>query len=172
VTGAIVWFTGLPASGKTTLARRVQESLGRGSLVLDSDALRDMLDSHGHDAEHRDRFYAQLGGLARLVAGQGLVALVAATAPRREHRDAARASGQPFTEVWVRTPLEDCERRDPKGLYAAARRGEMPALPGVGASYEPPLHPEVIADGGHDDTAVADILARLAIDLTAEPAPS
>lgn len=161
MTGAIVWFTGLPASGKTTLARRVQAQLTRGSLVLDSDALRDVLESHGHDAANRDRFYAQLVGLATLVAEQGLVALVAATAPKRDHRDAARASALPFTEVWVRTSQGDCERRDPKGLYAAARRGEMPALPGVGASYEPPLHPDVTADGGHDDAAVAAILARL-----------
>lgn len=158
MTGAIVWFTGLPASGKTTLAQRVQAKLSRGSLVLDSDALRDVLDSHGYDPANRDRFYARLVELARLVAGQGLVALVAATAPKRAYRDAARESGVPFTEVWVRTSLDDCERRDPKGLYAAARRGEMPELPGARADYEAPLHPEITASGGQDDDAVEQIV--------------
>jgi adenylylsulfate kinase len=161
MTGAIVWFTGLPASGKTTLAERVQGALSRGSLVLDSDALRDVLDTHGYEAGDRDRFYARLVELATLAARQGLVALVAATAPKRAYRDAARDRGVPFTEVWVRTSLEEAERRDPKGLYAAARRGEAPALPGVGAVYEEPVHPEVVADGGHDEVAIDKILARL-----------
>jgi adenylylsulfate kinase len=161
VSGAIVWFTGLPASGKTTLAQRVQAKLGRGSLVLDSDALHDVLDSHGYEDADRDRFYARLVKLASVVAEQGLVALVAATASKRAYRDAARACGLAFTEVWVAASLEDCERRDPKGLYAAARRGEAPTLPGAGAAYEPPLHPEITATGGHDDAAVEQIVARL-----------
>jgi adenylylsulfate kinase len=161
MTGAIVWFTGLPASGKTTLAGRVQAKLSRGSLVLDSDALRDVLDSHGYEAADRDRFYARLVELATLIARQGLVVLVAATAPKRAHRDAARDRGLPFTELWVRTTIEEAARRDPKGLYAAARRGEAPALPGVGVVYEEPAHPDVVADGGHDEVAVDKILARL-----------
>jgi len=161
VIGAIVWFTGLPASGKTTLARRVQAKLSRPALLLDSDALRDVLDSHTYDDVGRDRFYARLAELALLVAAQGHVALVAATAPRRGYRDAARAAGMPFTEVWVQTSLEECERRDPKGLYAAARRGEAPALPGAGAAYEAPLDPDLMASGGHDDVAVDQIIARL-----------
>ena len=161
VIGAIVWFTGLPASGKTTLARRVQAKLSRPSLLLDSDALRDVLDSHTYDDVGRDRFYARLVDLALLVAAQGYVALVAATAPRRAYRDAARATGVPFTEVWMQTSLEECERRDPKGLYAAAHRGEAPALPGAGAVYEAPLDPDVMASGGHDEIAAEQIIARL-----------
>jgi adenylylsulfate kinase len=161
VTGAIVWFTGLPASGKTTLARRVQARLSPPPLLLDSDELRDGFDIRGYEAADRDRFYAQLASLAMLVARQGFVVLVAATAPSRAHRDRARASELPFVEVWVRTPLHDCERRDRKGLYAAARRGDAPALPGIGVLYEPPVHPEVVAEGGHDDAAVAAILARV-----------
>lgn len=169
--GGIVWFTGLPASGKSTLARRVRAHFGRtgrASVLLDSDELRDVLDAHSYAPEDRGRFYRALGGLAQLLAGQGLVALVAATAPRREDRDRVRgelAAGRPagarFVEVWVRTPLAECEARDPKRLYAQARRGEAGELPGVGVAYEPPRAPEVIADGGFDEAAVAAIECRL-----------
>ncbi|HEU4730209.1 MAG TPA: adenylyl-sulfate kinase [Kofleriaceae bacterium] len=167
VTGAIVWFTGLPSSGKSTLARRVQghfSSTGRASVLLDGDELRDILGVHSYTPEDRDRFYRALGALAALIAHQGIVVLVAATAPRRQERDRVRAAvaGEAgFVEVWVQTPLEACEERDPKGLYARARRGELPDLPGVGAAYEPPLEPEVIADGGLDESAVVAIECQL-----------
>jgi len=164
--GAIVWFTGLPASGKTTLARRVRDRLartGRASVLLDSDELRDVLGAHSYAPEDRDRFYRSLAALAHLLADQGIAVLIAATAPRREDRDRARgATGDSrFVEVWVKTPLPTCEARDPKGLYAQARRGEASELPGVGVAYEPPLAPNVIAEGGFDETAVAAITGRL-----------
>ena len=171
MTGAILWITGLPASGKSTLARRVHAHFlrtGRASAVLDSDELRDVLGTHAYGAADRDRFYRALAGLAGLLANQGIVVLVAATAPRREDRDRARAEvgrGQPadgrFIEVWVDTPRSECEARDPKGLYAQARAWMADDLPGVGVPYEPPLAPDVIADGGLDDTAVAAIECQL-----------
>ena len=160
--GAIVWFTGLPASGKTTLARRARAHLaaaGQPAVLLDSDELRQVLEARSYAPEDRDRFYRALAELAQLLARQGIVALVAATAPRREDRD--RARGPRFVEVWVRTPLAECEARDPKGLYAQARRGDASQLPGVGVAYEPPLSPEVIADGGFDDAAIAAIECHL-----------
>ena len=168
--GAIVWFTGLPSSGKTTLARRVHARLaqaGRAAVVLDSDEVRDLLDTHTYGPADRDRFYRALGGLAALLAKQAVVVLVAATAPRRIDRERARevAGGPdavPFVEVWVRTPLAECEARDPKGLYAAARRGETHELPGVGAPYEPPRSPDVTAEGGFDDAGLTAIERRLA----------
>jgi adenylylsulfate kinase len=165
VSGALVWFTGLPSSGKSTLARRVQNRLariGRASVVLDGDELRDILGVHSYAPEDRDRFYRALAALAALIAKQGVVALVAATAPHRHERDRAREmmDGE-FIEVWVSTPLEDCEARDPKGLYAQARRDGANELPGVGVAYEAPLAPEVIADGGLDDAAAAVVEARL-----------
>lgn len=161
----IVWFTGLPSSGKSTLARRVQAHFaanGRTSVVLDGDELRDILGVHSYAPEDRERFYRSLAELAALIAKQGVVVLVAATAPHRRHRDRARglAADGAFVEVWVDTPLEDCEARDPKGLYAQARRGEN-ELPGVGVAYEEPLAPEVIADGGFDDAAVSAIECQL-----------
>ncbi|HET7503505.1 MAG TPA: adenylyl-sulfate kinase [Kofleriaceae bacterium] len=167
VSGAIVWFTGLPSSGKSTLARRVQAhftATGRASVLLDGDELRDVLAVHSFTPDDRDRFYRALGALAALIAHQGIVVLVAATAPRREQRDRVRASvagAAGFVEVWVQTPLEDCEARDPKGLYARARRGELSDLPGVGTEYEPPVDPEVIADGGLDAAALVAIECQL-----------
>lgn len=168
--GAIVWFTGLPASGKTTLARRVQAQLGnrrRAAVVLDSDELRDVLGTHAYAPTDRAQFYRALAELAVLLARQGVVVLVAATAPHREDRDRARAAldaesarGR-FVEVWVATPLADCEARDPKGLYAAARRGEASQLPGLGVAYEAPEAPDVTARGGQDDAAMAAILGLL-----------
>jgi adenylylsulfate kinase len=167
VSGGIVWFTGLPASGKSTLARRVHAhfvATGRTSVLLDGDELRNVLDAHSYELADRERFYRSLAALAALLANQGLVVLVAATAPKRQDRERARAQvigDGVFIEVWVKTPLSECAARDPKGLYARARRGNAKELPGVGVAYEPPLVPEVIADGGLDDTAVAAIECQL-----------
>lgn len=170
IAGAIVWFTGLPSSGKTTLARRAQARLaaaGRAAVVLDSDELRDALDAHSYTPGDRDRFYRAVAALAALIARQGVVALVAATAPRRADRERARdeigrsLAPVPFIEVWVDTPLAECEARDPKGLYAQARRGAADQLPGMGVVYEAPVSPEVTAKGGFDDAALAAIVHRL-----------
>ena len=130
--------------------------------MLDSDEIRELLGARSYEREDRDRFYEALGSLAGLIANQGIVVLVAATAPRRAHRERARAAlgaGGRFVEVWVKTPLSVCEARDPKGLYARARRGGANQLPGVGVAYEPPVAPEVVADGGLDDS-VAEAIER------------
>ena len=160
MTGAVVWFTGLPASGKTTLARRVREQLEGPSVILDSDELREVFAATGYSDHDRDAFYSALAELALLLARQGLAVLVAATAPRRAHRDVARAAPR-FLEVWVNTSLAESAQRDVKGLYARARSGEVTALPGVGSPYEPPLSPAVIASGGFDDVAAASVVAWL-----------
>lgn len=160
--GAVVWFTGLPASGKTTLARRVQATLvaEHPCVLLDGDDLRPILRAHHYAAAERDVFYRQLAELAVYLAKQGALVLVAATAPRRTHRDIARAAPR-FVEVHVATPLEVCEKRDFKGLYARASAGQAADLPGVGAPYEAPLDPDVVARGGLDDDAVRDIRTHL-----------
>lgn len=160
MSGAVIWLTGLPQSGKSTLARHVRDRLDR-AIVLDSDEVRTALGAEAYERDDRDRFYAALARLAALLARQGHVVLVPATAPRRAHRELARAEAPVFVEVWVQTPLALCEQRDQKGLYAQARRGEAPNLPGLGVAYEPPVAPEVTADGGHDERAVAEILHRV-----------
>jgi adenylylsulfate kinase len=162
VSGAVVWFTGLPASGKSTLAARVQAQLG--GVFLDGDVFRDILGAHAYAVADRDDVYRKLAMLAALLARQGNIVLVAATAPKRAHRDQARALSPRFIEVYLTTSLAEAERRDPKGLYARARAGEVPMLPGVGATYEAPRSPEVIASGGHDDDAIARIAHLLGRD--------
>jgi len=161
--GVVVWFTGLPGSGKTTLARRTRDALLRADVpccLLDGDEVRDsFVPRPGYSPEERDRFYETLAHLAAMLARQGLVVLVPATAPRRAHRDTARACADRFVEVFVRVPLEECMRRDGKGLYAAARDGTIQNLPGFDVEYEEPHRPDVVAGGGNDEFAVAEAVA-------------
>lgn len=166
MTGTVIWFTGRPASGKTTLAAAVRErlvQLGRGVCVLDGDEVRAaIVPPPGYTAADRDDFYATLAGLAGMLAHQGLVVLVAATAHRRAFRDAARARAPRFVEVYVATPRGECEQRDVKHLYEDFAAGRLRGLPGVDVAYEAPQSPDVIARGGHDDEAVEAILEALA----------
>jgi adenylylsulfate kinase len=160
-TGAVVWLTGLPASGKSTLARHLAACLGAAqqpAVILDGDDVREVLVPRpGHDEAGRDAMYRTLAGLAALIARQGVIAIVAATAHRRAWRELARSLAPRFIEVHVATPLAECRRRDPKGLYAAA-----PAeLPGAGVAYEAPAAPEVIAPTGDNAAAIDAILAAI-----------
>ncbi len=161
--GAVVWVTGLPSSGKTTLARRILALLldrGRPAALLDGDVVRAaIVPPHGYDAVSREAFYETLGNLALALAGDGLVAVVAATAHRRAFRDRVRDRAPRFVEVLVDVPAEVCAARDTKGLWARARAGGAPWLPGVAVAYERPLGPEVVARGGEDEAA-----ARAALD--------
>ena len=165
--GTVVWFTGLPQSGKSTLAKRVQSRLRRAArpvVLLDGDAVRASLARPpGFSARARHDFYLTLARLAALLARQGLTVLVPATANRARHRALARALAPRFVEVYVATPLGDCERRDTKGLYRAARSGRASALPGVGVRFDVPRRPEVVARGGRDRVALAKLLARLSV---------
>ncbi len=135
-------------------------------MILDGDAVRTALRAQRYATEDRDAFYRTLAALAGLVARQDIVALVSATAPKRAHRDGARVCGAPFVEVWVDTPLEVCEARDSKGLYAAARRGEITTLPGAQVPYEAPACPDVVAHGGLDELAIDRIVARVLVERT------
>lgn len=163
--GAVAWVTGLPASGKSTLGRALVERLraaGRPAVLLDGDAVRAALSPPpGYDPPARAAFYETLGDLALLLAGEGLVAVVAATAGRRAFRDRVRARAPRFVEIWIDAPAEACAARDPKGLWARARAGGAPELPGAGAPYEPPAAPEVVARGGGRDPAALDAAAAL-----------
>lgn len=149
-TGWAIWLTGLPASGKSTIARLTQERLQSSqvaTVILDSDALRPILAPHaGYDEAGRLDFYTRLVELAGLLVAQGLNVIVAATGNRRAYRDAARARLSRFAEVWVKCPVEECSRRDVKGLYKQAHAGTVHNLPGVDLRYEMPLAPALILD--------------------------
>ena len=163
--GGIVWITGLPGAGKSTLARRVVDRIRRASIgcvLLDGDDVRSALQlPAGRGATERDGFYAALAALAALLADQGLTAVVAATANREVYRERARSLTRRYVEVHVATPAAECERRDSKGLYAAARAGRATGVPGVDAPYEVPSHPDVIASGGEDVEAVERVVELL-----------
>lgn len=157
--GVVVWLTGLPSSGKSTLARGVAErerARDEPVLLLDGDEVRDaIVPGHGYDDASREAFYETLARLASLGASQGLVVIVAATAHRRAHRARARALAPAFVEVFVDVPLVECERRDAKGLYAAARAAGGGTMPGLGAAYEIPERPEVRVAAGDPDPVPA-----------------
>jgi adenylylsulfate kinase len=161
-----VWLTGLPASGKSTLARALAAELARRGVraaVLESDALRPILTPRPTYSEaERDAFYGALALVGKLLVDQGVPVIFDATANRRRYREQARATIPSFIEVFVDCPLETCVARDPKGLYRRAREGATTTLPGAGASYEPPLRPELVT--GSDDPRVE---ARRIVDLLA-----
>jgi adenylylsulfate kinase len=163
--GTVVWITGLPGAGKSTLAGRVSARIraaGMACTVLDGDEIRAALGRPaGQGPSERDAFYASLARLAAVIARQGLVVVVSATAHRRAYRAQARALAPRYLEVHVATSAAECARRDPRGLYAAARAGEAADLPGVGAVYEAPVAPDVTATGGEDAAAVERVVALL-----------
>jgi adenylylsulfate kinase len=155
MTGVVAWFTGLPSSGKSTLAREVAGELRLRdvhAVVLDSDDLRAALvPPLGYDDTSREHLYSTLARLAAVLARQGHAVLVPATAHRRMFRDAARALAPAFLEIYIATPLDECRRRDTKGLYAA----QVAQAPGAGLAYEPPVAPELTVDPSDVDAAVA-----------------
>jgi adenylylsulfate kinase len=146
-----VWLTGLPACGKSAIARellRLLHERGVDAAVLESDVMRTQITPHpSYDERERDLFYAALAHLGAFLAREGRPVVIDATANRRAYRDAARRSIARFAEVFVDTPLEVCAARDPKGLYRAAREGRAGTLPGAQAAYEPPLRPALVVRG-------------------------
>jgi bifunctional enzyme CysN/CysC len=156
VRGATVWFTGLSGSGKSTVASAVAKLLterGVLSYTLDGDNLRHGLNGDlGFSADDRAENVRRVGEVARLFADAGVIALVPLISPYRAGRDHARAlhdaAGLPFVEVFVDTPIEVCEQRDPKGLYAQARAGKLRGFTGIDDPYEPPLQAELVIPGG------------------------
>ncbi len=172
--GATVWFTGLSGSGKSTVAVEVERLLvaaGRSAYLLDGDNLRQGLNGDlGFSADDRMENVRRVGEVARLFADAGVVALVPVISPYVVDRDRVREihtmAGVPFAEVFVDTPLEICEERDPKGLYAKARAGEIKDFTGLDAPYEAPAAPELRLtpqDGPPGDQAarVLELIERL-----------
>lgn len=161
--GVTVWFTGLSASGKSTVATMVDlmlTEMGVHCYVLDGDNVRHNLNRDlGFSPEDRNENIRRIGEVGRLFTQAGIINLTAFISPYREDRDknrAIQAEGD-FIEVFVHTPLDVCERRDPKGLYEKARAGKIPEFTGISAPYEEPASPEVVlhtADETPEESAV------------------
>lgn len=170
-TGTVLFFTGLSGSGKSTLARAVRNQLveaGERVTLLDGDVVRRHLSSGlGFSAADRDTNIRRIGWVAAEIAHHGGVAICSPIAPfeqtRRAVREMAEARGARFVLVHVATPLSECERRDRKGLYARARRGEIPDFTGISSPYQTPDSPELRVDtiGREVDDLVCEVLALL-----------
>lgn len=169
-------MTGLPASGKSTLAGRFEaELLARGvpAYVLDGDNLRHGLTGNlGFSAEDRAENVRRVGEVAALFADAGLVAVVSLVSPyaadRNLVRDRHESLGIDFAEVFVDTPLAECEQRDPKGLYARARAGEITGMTGIDDPYEPPERPDLVVRPSEEEALQA-LLGLLDVRPEAEP---
>ncbi|MDD4867533.1 MAG: adenylyl-sulfate kinase [Mycobacterium sp.] len=184
--GCVIWFTGLSASGKSTVANLVDRKLyerGVRSYLLDGDnvrhglnAGRDVLEKQhdkefakrfglGFSAQDREENIRRIGAVAKLFCEAGVVTLTAFISPYRRDRDRVREnlSDGDFMEIFVDTPIEICEKRDPKGLYRKVRAGEIKGFTGIDDPYEAPLHPELRLEGGAEDadTLANEVIAHL-----------
>ena len=184
--GCVLWFTGLSACGKSTVANLVDHKLhqrGQHSFVLDGDNVRHGLNAgpgmlkerHGEDyakrfglgfsAQDREENIRRIGAVAKLFCEAGLVTLTAFISPYRRDRDAVRATLKPgdFVEIFVDAPIEICEQRDPKGLYKKARAGELKGFTGIDDPYEAPQKPELVLNAGAKDavTLADEVIAYL-----------
>ena len=149
MTAAVVWLTGLSGSGKSSIAEWVAAELrGRGLSVetLDGDVIRRVFPNTGFSKAERDAHVKRAGYLASRLAFHGVTVIASFVSPDRESRDFVRGLCRNFVEVHVATPLEECERRDVKGLYAKARRGDIQDFAGINNPYEPPISPELVVD--------------------------
>jgi adenylyl-sulfate kinase len=165
--GVTVWLTGLSGAGKSTLASAVADLLRSDGLpveVLDGDEVRRNLSQGlGFSRADRDTNIRRIGYVAGLLTRHGVVVLVAAISPYRAVRDEVRVDIGRFVEVFVRASLDECARRDVKGLYAKALAGELPAFTGVSDPYEEPLSPDIVIDTEREsvDGAAARLVAEL-----------
>lgn len=169
-----VWLTGLPASGKSTVAAELAQQvrkLGINVTVLESDVLRKMFSTTPrYDDQDREYFYSSLAFIGHVLIDHGISVIFDATANRRSYRDRARQQIERFLEIYVECPLETCMSRDPKGIYRKAREGKATDVPGLQAVYEPPEHPDLVIRGDRDDPAdAAHRIVSLLIPWTATP---
>jgi adenylylsulfate kinase len=161
--GFTLWFTGLSGAGKSTLAAAVSVELRRHGIpveVLDGDEVRQNLSKGlGFSREDRDTNIRRIGYVAKLLARNGVAVITAAISPYRAIRNEVRQDIDAFVEVYVKASLDECIRRDTKGLYARALAGEIPQFTGVSDPYEEPLAPELVIDSEREE--VADSASRV-----------
>ena len=157
--GCVLWFTGYSGSGKSTLASALEKALiddHHFAYVLDGDNIRHGLNHDlGFSAQDRTENIRRIGEVANLFADAGVITLTAFISPYRADRQIAREviGESRFREVYLTTPIEVCEQRDPKGLYKKARSGEIPQFTGISAPYEPPLNPDITIDTSKNNLA-------------------
>jgi len=147
--GVVVWFTGLPCSGKTTIAKEVKKFLEEKGIdveLLDGDTVRDYIRNKDFSKEGRNKHLRYIALMAKLLAQRGVVVLCSFVSPYRENRDFARSISENFVEVYVNTPLEVCIQRDVKGMYKKALNGEIKGFTGVDDPYEEPENPELVIE--------------------------
>ena len=162
----VLWFTGLSGSGKSTIATRVHRELLKRRVeveYIDGDALREVFPNTGFTRAEREEHLRRTGYMASRLAAHGVTVVASFVSPYRESREFIRKLCPAFAEIYVATPLEECERRDVKGLYARARRGEIRNFTGIDDPYEVPEHPELTLDTRTRtvDQSVAEVLAFL-----------
>jgi adenylylsulfate kinase len=161
-TPCVLWFTGLSGAGKSTIARAVYRELEQREAAveyLDGDVIRDLLPGSGFTPAERDAHVKRVGYLASRLEHHGVCVVCALISPYRETRETVRGLCRRFVEIYVSTPIEDCERRDVKGLYARARRGEIKNFTGIDDPYEPPVAPELTIDTS--TTSVEEAVSRI-----------
>lgn len=166
---AVIWFTGLSGSGKSTVSVALEKALfneGKQTYRLDGDNVRHGLNKNlGFSPEDRTENIRRIGEVAKLMVDAGSITVTAFISPYKQDRDNVRAileDGE-FIEVYTKCSVEECENRDPKGLYKKARSGEIPEFTGISAPYEAPDHPEIILDTEHEsiDQSVARVIQYL-----------
>ncbi len=147
--GVTVWFTGLPCSGKTTIAKELMRRLegqGKDVELLDGDTVRDYIRNKDFSKEGRNKHLRYIALMAKLLSERGVIVLCSFVSPYRENRDFARSICNNFIEVYVKTPVEVCMQRDVKGMYKKALNGEIKGFTGVDDPYEEPENPEIIVE--------------------------
>lgn len=145
----VLWFTGLSGSGKSTLAEHIFREIKESGLKvehLDGDIVRQIFPLTGFSKEDRDKHIKRVGYLASMLEKNGIIVIASFISPYKESREFVRKLCSEFKEVYVSTSIEECEKRDVKGLYARARKGEITQFTGIDDPYEIPVNPEVIVD--------------------------
>jgi len=165
-TGFALWITGIPASGKSTIAHSLVNklrSLGIPVVVLESDELRKILTPDAsYESDERDHFYRMMVLIGNIIVRSGVNVIFDATANKRSYRDQARTLIRKFKEIYVQCPLDVCIQRDPKGIYKLAAAGGATTVPAMQAPYEAPVDPDITVDGqSPPESAVDTILERL-----------
>ena len=164
--GCVVWFTGLPCSGKTTIAKKLMEILqekGKDVELLDGDTVRDYIRNKDFSKEGRNKHLRYIALMAKLLAERGVIVLCSFVSPYTENRDFALSICKNFIEVYVKASLDTCIQRDVKGMYKKALNGEIKGFTGIDDPYEEPENPEIVVETDKEsvEESVEKVLSKL-----------